>query len=217
MRRGALALALAMEMGLAGLTPASATAQEGARPPAPGASWQLPDEALGARIAPILLLSRPDVRAELAADPELAEAASLAIDDLHARAAALRGRSGAEAVAARREVDELASRWIDEHLTAEQRTRLEQLDLQWEGASAMLSRPTIAASLGLSDDQRRQLSGALRPAVAPGEDPLAAHRRRHRNAAALLSEDQRLRWLAMLGPPFEPDAVRTALPASPGG
>ncbi|QDV35985.1 hypothetical protein [Tautonia plasticadhaerens] len=198
------------------------TCWAGAALPGPGDApegppWRLPDEALGARMAPILLLSRPDVQHELQMGDEQVASGRGAIVELFARAASLRGRSGADAVASRREVDDSARRWLGENLTAEQLGRLGQIELQWEGAAALLSRPTIAASLGLTDEQRSRLSESLSRPPAPGEGPVDAHRRRHRDAASILTEDQRLRWLAMLGPPFEPGAARAAEAVASGG
>ena len=67
MRPKAMALALAMGLAAPASTTLALAPQGNPCPPtaSPWASWQLPDQALGARVAPILLLSRPDVRAEL--------------------------------------------------------------------------------------------------------------------------------------------------------
>ena len=182
-----------------------------------GTPWRLPDEALGARMAPILLLSRPDVQQALEMGPDQVASARASIVELSSRAASLRGRSGADVVASRREVDDSARRWLDENLSADQLGRLGQIELQWEGAAALLSRPTIAASLGLTDEQRSKISESLSRPADPGEGPVDAHRRRHRDAASILNEDQRLRWLAMLGPPFEPGSSRPAEAVASGG
>lgn len=165
---------------------------------------QVPDEAIGARLSPILLLSRTDVRQELALTAEQSEAVFQAIGAFHAKAESLRGRSGPEAIAARREIDEEAGRWIAERLDEEQRARLDQIDLQWQGASALVSRPTIAASLELTTEQRTEIQQALARGYLDGEGPIQAHRRIQRDAVAVLDEQQRLRWFAMVGRPFEP-------------
>jgi hypothetical protein len=182
-----------------------------------GPLWRLPDEALGARMAPILLLSRSDVQQSLAMEAGQVESARQAILELSSQASSLRGRSGVDVVSARREVDEAARRWLEANLSAEQLGRLGQIELQWEGAAALISRPTIAASLGLSDDQRTRVADALTGGSTAGEPPIEAHRRRHRDAAAILTEDQRLRWLAMLGPPFEPGPGRSPEAVASGG
>lgn len=165
---------------------------------------QVPDEAIGARLSPILLLSRTDVRQELELTAEQSEAVFRAIGAFHSRAETLRGQAGPEAIAQRREIDEEAGRWIAERLNEEQRARLDQIDLQWHGASALVSRPTIAASLELTAEQRTQIQQALARGALAGEDPVQAHRRLQRDAVAVLDEQQRLRWLSMVGRPFEP-------------
>lgn len=165
---------------------------------------QVPDEAIGVRLSPILLLSRADVRQELALNVDQVEAVFQAIGTFHEKAETLRGRSGPEAIAARREIDEEAGRWIAETFSEEQRARLDQIDLQWQGASALIARPTIAASLELTDEQRSQIQQTLGRGPLAGEDSLQAHRRIQRDAVAVLDEQQRLRWLAMVGRPFEP-------------
>ncbi|MEW4568798.1 hypothetical protein AB1L88_13105 [Tautonia sp. JC769] len=204
MRFGALTIAAAVAMGMA--LSASGTGQDagaGAGPGSGASSWQLPDEAIGARLSPVLLLSRQDIQRELAITPEQAVALERAIAELLAQAASLRGQSGPDAVAARRAVDEAAQQWIAANLSDEQQARLAQVDLQWQGASALVSRPTIAASLELTEDQQRRIVATLNQGAAPGEAPITAHHRMHRDAVGVLTEDQRLRWLAMIGSPFE--------------
>jgi hypothetical protein len=170
----------------------------------------LPDDRLGMRTVPLLLLSRPDVRADLKLTSEQARAADHAIAELYAKAAALRGKTGPEVIAARRKIDEEQARWIEHELSAEQVARLGEIDLQWEGPSALLSRPKIGESLGLTDAQRQGLAQAVevrnrhrvkgRPAVEV-EHQLAEQ------ALAILNTDQKGRWKALLGRPF---VVQTA-------
>ena len=203
MRLGAIALILAI----------AADATRGSEGAATASSWQLPDAALGARIAPILLLSRPDVRSDLEFDEEMTEAARLAILDLYARAASLRGTTGAEAVVARRDIDEAAERWLDDHLSVTQRSRLDQLDLQWEGIAALFTRPTLAASMGLSADQLAALGAIVmrRPGLLEqGRGPVEAHLEIGRSARAVLSENQRRRWESFVGPGLLDDRSSTA-------
>jgi hypothetical protein len=207
MRFGALTIAAAVAMGMA----LSATGTGQNSDSGSGASsWQLPDEAIGARLSPVLLLSRQDIQRELAITAEQAVAVERAIAELLAQAASLRGRSGPDAVAARRAVDEAAQQWIEGNLSDEQQARLAQIDLQWQGASALVSRPTIAASLELTEDQQQRIVATLTQGPSPGEDPVQAHHRMHRDAVGVLSEDQRLRWLAMIGSPFEVIEQRAA-------
>jgi hypothetical protein len=205
MRFGALSIAAALAMGMA--LSASGTGED---PGSASSSWQLPDEAIGARLSPVLLLSRQDVQAELTITAEQAASVERAIAELLAQASSLRGRSGPDAVAARRAVDEAARQWIEGNLSEEQQARLAQIDLQWQGASALVSRPTIAASLELTEDQQRRIVQTLTQGPAAGEAPLQAHHRMHRDAVGVLSEDQRLRWLAMIGSPFDVVEQRAA-------
>ena len=192
---------------------ATTTRTRGSGGAEPASSWQLPDAALGARIAPILLLSRPDVRSDLALDEDDHQAARRAILELYARAASLRGTSGAEAVAARRAIDGAAERWLDDHLSVTQRSRLDQLDLQWEGVSALLTRPTLAASIALTDEQRETLAAIAgrRPRLLKqGRMPVDAHLEIGRAARAVLSENQRRRWESFVGPGLLDDRSSTA-------
>ena len=92
-------------------------------------------------------------------------------------------------------------------MTADQQARLAQLDLQWEGPSALVTRGGIAEALGLGPEQREALSRAVgrhrRPGLPPGDEPGLA-----RDALAILTPEQRNRWLALLGAPlFGPRAA----------
>jgi hypothetical protein len=172
--------------------------------PATWAGEGLPDARLGVRATPMLLLSRADVRGELRLSPEQAADAERAIDDLREKARALKGRTDAEVVALRGEIDTASRIWIDRKLTPAQRDRLTQLDLQWEGPAAVITRPGVAESLVLNDNQRRLLSQAVAehhgrrgsgPPVEADEVRLA------RFVHEQLSEAQERRWLVLIGPP----------------
>jgi hypothetical protein len=174
---------------------------------APGAEEPLPDHRLGLRTAPLLLLSRPDVRADLGLVPKQAADAERMITDLFVKAVALRGKNGPDVVAARREIDVTMQTWLETHLSEAQFQRLSEVDLQWEGPSALISRPVVADHLGLTTEQRNALGLAV--------DERNRRRARHglqtgvevqlaRNALAVLSPAQRNRWKAMLGRPFVP-------------
>lgn len=165
----------------------------------------LPDSRLGVRTAPILLLTRSDVRAELRLSPEQTADAERTIADLREKALALRGRTDTEAVAARGEVEEACRLWIDRTLTPPQRDRLTQLDYQWEGSSAVITRPKVAESLALTDPQRVALARAVAerngrrgsgPPIEADEAGLA------RVVNEQLTEGQDKRWQAIIGPPF---------------
>src|SRR4051812_36210592 len=93
-----------------------------------GASWPmpsrgaepLPDSRLGMRTAPLLLLSRADVQADLGMTREQVADADQAITTLYLKAKALRGKSGQEVIAARRAIDEEHQRWFESRLSEEQ-------------------------------------------------------------------------------------------------
>jgi hypothetical protein len=177
-----------------------------ARSPA-GEVSSLPDERLGIRTAPLLLLSRADVRADLALDPSQTTMALKAVSDLHAKARTVQGMAGEKAVVARREIDEEERRWINDHLSEKQARRLAQIDLQWEGPSALISRPIVADTLKLTDEQRAALKRAIdehRARRAPGTLVLGEEKRLAEQALATLSDEQKKTWFSILGPPFAP-------------
>jgi hypothetical protein len=201
MRHGPTLFAVCVPIVLLTLVPASAPGGEG--PP-------LPDSRLGVRTAPLLLLSRPDVRDDLGISSEQTLSAERTITELYVQAAALKGQSDDSALAARRAIDEAQSRWLQTQLTPEQQARLAQIDLQWEGPAALMTRPVIAETLGLSDAQRKALSAAIAQRnhlrVRGGSRP-QDERQLAEQALDTLSAEQRQRWRAMLGRPF---AVRMA-------
>ena len=165
----------------------------------------VPDARLGTPIAPILLLSRADVRDELKLTPEQAAEAEQAISDLYDRARALKGQSGVKADAARREIDRASQAWLAEQLGADQQRRLDQVALQWEGPTALLSRPIVANSLNLTEAQRSALSHAIAarntrrkdgPPIPEDEAKLAE------TVRSVLSQAQQEGWNAMIGLPY---------------
>ncbi|MFO0954508.1 MAG: hypothetical protein U0835_25775 [Isosphaeraceae bacterium] len=168
----------------------------------------LPDSRLGIRTAPILLLSRADVRSDLALTPQQTEAAERAITDLYVRAAALRGKSGAAALEERRQVDQAQRSWVETSLTSEQRNRLLQIDLQWEGPTALVSRPVVGETLGLDATQRQTIEKAVaarNASRAQGTGSILEEEATLTRAAlAVLTAEQKTRWQAMLGRPFKP-------------
>lgn len=176
----------------------------------------LPDAMLGARVAPMLLLTRADVRDDLKLTAEQAASARDTLADLRARALTLRGRgNSAEVIAGRRAIDEIQWRWLATQLTAEQRDRLNQIDLQWEGPKALI-RPSVVDSLGLSDDQRARLSRTIgeRARAGQGTSPAALFE----SLVGELSPDQKERWKLMLGTSFRvvPSASASAGRPDPG-
>jgi hypothetical protein len=177
-----------------GLVPTAAKAGE----------WTLPDTRLGVRTAPLLLLSRPDVQADLRLEPAQIAAAQNTINELTQRAAALRGKSGAAVVAERRAIDEAQVDWLGKNLTGNQLTRLRQIELQWEGTSAMLSRPTVAEYLKLTADQRQSLVRAISERNAQRSRGMTTARDEaalSQKAQGILSGTQQELWANLLGSP----------------
>lgn len=177
----------------------------------PGAAenWTLPDWSQGFRVAPILLLSRDDVRTELRLKPDQVADAARVIADARHKAASLSGRSDEGIVDLRRAVDEEQRVWLETKLTEDQVERLSQIDLRWEGVAAIATRPAIAEALSLANDQKAALNRALAERDAQRAKPAD----RERNPAAVenhfleriwatLNDGQRKRWEKMLGRPF---------------
>jgi hypothetical protein len=170
----------------------------------------LPDERLGVATAPLLLLSRPDVRQDLGLSREQAAEADRAITDLYVRALSLRGQSGPQVLEGRRAILDAERTWFEAHLSPEQRKRLIQVDLQWEGPSSLVSRPVVGDTLGLTADQRATLARAVaardaaraRRVYSPADEQALAHQ-----ALSVLTPPQRERWRAMLGRPFVPQRL----------
>jgi hypothetical protein len=166
--------------------------------------WALPDTRLGIRTAPLLLLSRPDVQADLRLDAAQITAAQDAINELTRRAAALKGKTGAAVVAERRAIDEAQVDWLGKNLTGNQLIRLRQIELQWEGPSALLSRPTVAEHLKLTPEQRHLLAQMIseRNALLARGKPAKDRTAFIQMATEVLSSEQRELWDSLLGSPF---------------
>jgi hypothetical protein len=157
-----------------------------------------------------VLLSRPDVRAELSLDARQAASADQTLAELHARAGSLKGKKGPEVVAARRAIDDAQEHWLETQLKPEQRARLGQIDLQWEGPSALVTRPALAESLHLSPDQRTKLARLVtehEKRQAAQADPHAGQRALAQQTLAVLSNEQQAAWKTMLGRPFTPQVA----------
>jgi len=162
------------------------------------------DDRLGIRTVPMFLLLRPDVQADLKLDAKQISESHRAASALYDKALRLRGKVGGSIVAARRAVDADQSQWLTTHLTPKQLDRLEQIDLQWEGAGAMLSRPFVAEYLGLTPEQQEKVAGYIaegkgrraRVTWTPAE-----HVELTRRAVSVLSDKQRDLWRHVLGPP----------------
>ncbi|MGO9922296.1 MAG: hypothetical protein ACLQIB_47320 [Isosphaeraceae bacterium] len=169
-----------------------------------GQAGEFLDDRFGRRTVPIMLLMRSDVQSDLKLEPDQIAEARRTAEELYYKAMPLRGQSGPALEAARRAIDAEQSVWLSRHLSALQFERLRQIDLQWEGVAAMLSRPVIADYLNLSAEQKRALgqfvarhrqsrTGQLR--WTPADQASLA-----RQALTALSDDQRQLWYSLLGP-----------------
>jgi hypothetical protein len=176
-----------------------------------GAFPSLPDSRLGYRQAPLLLLTRADIRTELGLSPEQVASAERALADLYPKVAALKGK-GPEAVPERRVIDEAQESWLATELSEAQRKRFIEIDLQWEGPSALKSRPVVADHLGLTPEQRAQLAGAIAERNrqrGAGGDVFECEKVLMGKVRALLTPEQLARWKAMLGHSFTPQLATT--------
>jgi hypothetical protein len=186
--------------------------------PAEGKEPEYPNSRLGVRSAPLLLLSRPDVQGDLVLSPEQIASAERTLTELYKRAELLRGKSGPDVVDARRVIDEAQLTWIKTELTELQRTRLIQIDLQWEGPAALVTRPILSEHLVLSKSQRQTLSEAVAACNskrASGQFKPEDERKLAATALAVLSDDQKTRWKRMLGPPFTFQEASRPTPSRP--
>jgi hypothetical protein len=166
--------------------------------------WSLPDTRLGIRTAPLLLLSRPDVQADLRLEPAQITGARNTINELTKRALSLRGKTGADVIAERRAIDEAQADWLTKNLTGNQLARLRQIELQWEGASAMLSRPTVAEYLKLTPEQQQVLVRAVSERNSQRSRGQSTQRDEavlNQRAQAVLSRTQQELWANLLGAP----------------
>ena len=196
MRHGATSVLAAL---LIGVATSPRTCLAGPRP--------LPDSRLGIQTAPLLLLSRADVRADVGLDQRQAEEAERAITELYVRAFAVKQMKGEQAIAGRREINEAMLRWLHTWLTDAQRRRLVQVDLQWEGPSAVIRREVVAKALDLSPEQcdtLKRLVDEHHRRRAQGSYQWSDEHRLAEQVLAALSEPQRQRWKAILGRPFTP-------------
>jgi len=174
-----------------------------------GTDWaqeiRVPESRKGIRTAPILLLCREEIQAELGLRPEVIAQAKSMASDLHRRAAFLHGKTGSGVLTARRIIDEEQTRWLNKNLSAAQLDRLHQLDLQWEGPTAFVSRPIIAEYLNITPQQRESIAKSInlmKNQTNPTQSPPDSEDRFSDQALALLTDPQRDQWKALLGKPF---------------
>ena len=166
---------------------------------------QVPESRRGIRTAPILLLCRPEIQKELALTPEVASEAKALASGLQRKATALHGKTGPGVQFERRTIDQEQTEWLNKTLTAQQLDRLLQLDLQWEGTGAFISRPMIAEYLSITPKQaetiKRLYKSRVKQQISQAESDQIQAR-----ILTQLSEQQRDQWNALLGKPFRFDA-----------
>ncbi|MDB5353162.1 MAG: hypothetical protein JWN86_4409 [Planctomycetota bacterium] len=174
----------------------------------------LPDSRLGYRTAPLLLLSRPDVRADLGLSAQQTTSSQLAIRQMYVQAATLKKKPNTdETVRARRAIDEAMKDWLDTQLSPEQRARLVQIDLQWEGPSALVTRPIVAEALNLSKEQIALIESAVsRRDASRRKGHADAERVLGESSLATLSPAQRESWKQLLGKAFSPQTLTQTEP-----
>lgn len=169
--------------------------------------WSLPDERFGVRTAPVLLLSRPDVQAELALSPKQIRQSEKAIRRLWEQAYAVRDQPNDLAGQRVREaLNEAQERWISESLSGVQQARLREIERQWEGPSILLTRQDIIKRLGITSTQQRAVTSAISayPYTLEGRDATA------KAVRDVLGESQRGAWDALWGRSF---AFKSSSPA----
>jgi hypothetical protein len=162
------------------------------------------DDRLGGRTVPIFLLTRSDIQADLKLKSEQVTECHRAARAFQHMASRLIGRKDPAVVAARREIDESLTEWLSKHLSSEQLGRLDQIDMQWEGASAMLSRPFLDEGLNLTDEQKKKVRECLAEGNAQrarGVWTFEDHTNQTKKATGILDERQRVLWTRVLGRP----------------
>jgi hypothetical protein len=181
------------------------------------------DDRLGVPTPLVFLLMRTDIQQEVGLEPAQIAEVKRFTAALYGKALRLKGQTGPGAVEARRVIDEAQSEWMGSHLTPEQLERLSQIELQWEGASALLSRPVVAEYLGLTSEQKTQVARVysdvrkLHDARKPWT--YEEHVEITRKAIGALSDRQRHLWAKVLGRPcrFTIDAAPPNSAPAAGG
>ena len=163
------------------------------------------DDRLGVPTVPIFLLLRSDIQKDLGLKPGQIAEVNRAASVFHTKALSLKGKKGPGLLAARKEIDAEERSWMDTHLNPKQRERLAQVDLQWEGASALVNRPIVAEFLGINSEKQTEVARVVSEGAAlrarAGSLTYEEHIEVTRKAIALLSEKQRQQWAHVLGPP----------------
>jgi hypothetical protein len=190
----------------AGLVLAVALLGAGGGQQAPPADWAaLTNGRFGMPIAPIYLLVRPDVQRDLRLNhQQVASARELAGRLIERLLNLKRNKPGPDAIMAeQRKIDELMAAWLKRELSEPQLERFSQINLQWEGASA-LRLEAVAQYLGLGEVQRLKVGNLLAErnkrgregTLKPGEFDWFSQQ-----ALGVLTEPQKEQWDTLLGEP----------------
>ena len=162
------------------------------------------DDRLGMRTVPIFLLTRSDVQADLRLDSQQIVECHRAARAFQRMASRLIGRKDPTVVAARGEIDEAMTQWLSKHLSPQQLGRLDQIDMQWEGAAAMLSRPFLNEGLNLAEEQKKKVRECISEGTAQRARGILTyndHIKQTRSASAILDARQSELWVHVLGRP----------------
>jgi hypothetical protein len=184
---------------------AAALAGAGGSQDAPPSDWvKMLDERFGMPVAPIYLLLRPDVQGDLQLNQRQVAGARDMVGRLIDRLLNLKRKSTPDAnQAERRQIDEQMATWLRQELSPAQCERLTQINLQWEGASA-LRRSAVAEYLRLDEAQSSRVHDLLaqrdqrwiKGTLKSGEFDQFS-----REALGILTALQKEQWDHLLGPP----------------
>ncbi len=168
----------------------------------PSSAESLLNERFGTKVAPIYLLLRADIQADLQLNPHQIAGARNLVARLAERGRKVKGMPEQAALAERWAIDEEMAGWIRHELSEAQQERLTQIDLQWEGAAAF-SRSAVAEYLELDPQQQKALQLMLAEANQTRRkrrlEPLEVDRLTVR-ARTMLTPDQQQRWKEVIGP-----------------
>ena len=130
-----------------------------------------------------------------------------------------------------RELEQRVAKWLDEHATSEQRTRLQQLEYRAQGVRFIL-RSDIVEPLGLSPSQQEQFAelarasddaqAKLQQAVRQGESTndlesqvKKAAQAERQSLTQRLNEDQQKKLVELLGKRFDTETLARVYPMAP--
>ncbi len=206
-------------------------AQRGQRPGPPG-GFRFGFGAFGGG-GRMFLIINPAVQEELKLSEEQKELLRDLQNDVREKMRSLREIEDRQQRMQRmREIGREAQELLDAILEPEQKTRLEQIELQLQGPRALLRRD-IAEKLGLTEEQQskiREIFESLRPDFRRIREMSPEQRREffrsmreraekaRQEALAVLTPEQKEKWEKMLGAPFDVSRLRPRFPGRrPGG